>query len=251
MKRTATPAAADPSLAAARARIAPAYDAGLFRDAGHALADALADHLGGVMGGAGPVLNWNAPDENVAAATAALRGEPVAGGDGVVERVRGLVGEALSPRAEPALAAVYRPPGPGERADRGAVRRRRVRHEPTDGDLRDGPVRQRRRGRLRERPRRETGVRGGDVRGVRHARREPRQHHLPAHRPQRIVGRFVGVRRAPLRPGPGDRGPRGEPLLHRPQRRHPRAGNAERGEGRPQRPPADRPGSNWTRRCGF
>ena len=89
------PAAPDQSLAAARRRIAPAYDAGLFREAGHALTDALADHLGGVMAGDGPVLNWNSPDDNIAAATAALRGEPVAANEEVAGRVRGLVGEVL------------------------------------------------------------------------------------------------------------------------------------------------------------
>ena len=82
-------------LAAARARLAPAYDAGLFREAGHAVADALADHLGPVMNGDGPVLNWRPPADNLAAATAALRGEPVQSGGEVAGRVRGLVGEAL------------------------------------------------------------------------------------------------------------------------------------------------------------
>ena len=84
-----------PSLSAARRRLAPAYDAGLFRDAGRGVTDALADHLARTMSGDGPVLNWNAPEENVAAATAALRGEPVAGPDAVAGRVRGLVREAL------------------------------------------------------------------------------------------------------------------------------------------------------------
>ena len=91
----AAPDARIAALAAARARIAPAYDAGLFREAGHALTDALADHLGGVMNGDGPVLNWNSPDDNIAAATAALRGEPVAADEEVAGRVRGLVGEVL------------------------------------------------------------------------------------------------------------------------------------------------------------
>ncbi|NNJ27506.1 pyridoxal phosphate-dependent decarboxylase family protein [Alienimonas chondri] len=83
------------SLAAARARIAPAYDAGLFRDSGHAVSDALADHLAESLSGEGPVLNWNAPADNIAAATAALRGEPVGSNDEVADRVRGLVGEIL------------------------------------------------------------------------------------------------------------------------------------------------------------
>ena len=90
------PAAPDRLLAAARRRIAPAYDAGLFREAGHALTDALADHLGAAMAGEGPVLNWNEPADNIAAATATLRGAPVAADDGVAGRVRALAGEILS-----------------------------------------------------------------------------------------------------------------------------------------------------------
>ncbi len=83
-------------LAAARARIAPAYDAGLFRDAGRGVTDALADHLARSLSGDGPALNWNAPDDNIAAATAALRGEPVRSDDEVAGRVRALIGEVLA-----------------------------------------------------------------------------------------------------------------------------------------------------------
>ena len=82
-------------LAAARERIAPAYAAGPFRDAGRAAVDALAGHLAAAMSGETPVLNWNAPAENVAAAAALMRGEPVAGGGDVAGRVRDLVGEVL------------------------------------------------------------------------------------------------------------------------------------------------------------
>ncbi|MFH5805865.1 pyridoxal phosphate-dependent decarboxylase family protein [Alienimonas sp. DA493] len=83
------------ALAAARSRIAPAYDAGLFRESGHAVCDALADHLARSLGDDGPVLNWHAPADNVAAAAAALRGEPAGSDAEVAGRVRGLIEEAL------------------------------------------------------------------------------------------------------------------------------------------------------------
>ncbi|MEM9702573.1 MAG: pyridoxal-dependent decarboxylase, partial [Planctomycetota bacterium] len=82
-------------LAAARARIAPAYDAGLFRDAGAAVVETLADHLAGSLAGEGSVLNWNPPAANIAAATDALRDEPAAAPDAVTQRVQSLVAEAL------------------------------------------------------------------------------------------------------------------------------------------------------------
>ncbi len=54
------------SLTSARERIAAAYDAELLRHAGRRLADLLADHLGRVQSGDGPVLNWRLPPENIA-----------------------------------------------------------------------------------------------------------------------------------------------------------------------------------------
>lgn len=61
---------------AATERIRAAYDPDLFRAAAHQFADLLARHLTSVEAGDGRVLNWNAPQENIAAARAlADRGE--------------------------------------------------------------------------------------------------------------------------------------------------------------------------------
>ena len=93
----ADPAPADPqSVTAARARLAAAYDAEGFRHAGRATTDALADHLAAAMAGETAVLNWHAPDDNVAAAAALMNGAPVAAGTNVAGRVRDLVGEILA-----------------------------------------------------------------------------------------------------------------------------------------------------------
>jgi L-2,4-diaminobutyrate decarboxylase len=56
------------ALHSARQRIATAYDAGFVRQTGQRLVDLLSDHLARVHAGAGPVLNWRLPVDNVAAA---------------------------------------------------------------------------------------------------------------------------------------------------------------------------------------
>ena len=77
----ADPPDTDP-LAAARRRIAAAYDPALLADAGHRLADLLGTHFAAVQAGETPVLNWHPPAENAAVARAELRddaaGEPAA-----------------------------------------------------------------------------------------------------------------------------------------------------------------------------
>lgn len=52
-------------IAAARRRIAAAYDPELLRGAGHRLIEQLSDHLGAVQSAAGDVLPWRPPEENV------------------------------------------------------------------------------------------------------------------------------------------------------------------------------------------
>ncbi|MGA2253813.1 MAG: aminotransferase class I/II-fold pyridoxal phosphate-dependent enzyme, partial [Thermoguttaceae bacterium] len=50
---------------AARRRVQEAYDPELLRTAGHRLVEVLADHLGAVESGAGDVLPWRHPTENI------------------------------------------------------------------------------------------------------------------------------------------------------------------------------------------
>ena len=56
---------ANPQLEAARQRVQQAYDPELLRQAGHRLVELVADHLAGVEGGAGDVLPWRHPTENI------------------------------------------------------------------------------------------------------------------------------------------------------------------------------------------
>lgn len=60
-------------LVAARARVASAYDPALLKEAGHRLADALADHLARAEGSQMPVLPWLDPPQAIAAAGASLQ----------------------------------------------------------------------------------------------------------------------------------------------------------------------------------
>jgi L-2,4-diaminobutyrate decarboxylase len=64
-----------PDLAAARRRIEAAYDSELLRAAGHRLADLLSDHLCAVESGAGDVLPWRPPEENIRLATELIHGD--------------------------------------------------------------------------------------------------------------------------------------------------------------------------------
>lgn len=61
------------SVRAARRRIEAAYDPELLREAGHRLADLLAEHLAGVQRRTGPVLPWREPAGNVREAAEILR----------------------------------------------------------------------------------------------------------------------------------------------------------------------------------
>jgi L-2,4-diaminobutyrate decarboxylase len=58
---------------AARRRVQEAYDPELLRTAGHRLVELLADHLGAVEAGAGDVLPWRHPTENIRLAAEFLR----------------------------------------------------------------------------------------------------------------------------------------------------------------------------------
>src|SRR5512140_2252110 len=57
-------------------RLLHAYDPEVFRRQGHRLVDLLADYLARTAGGAGPVMPWLSPDEQLAAWTIPS-GEPV------------------------------------------------------------------------------------------------------------------------------------------------------------------------------
>ncbi len=63
-------------LAAARQRIAAAYDPTLLREAGHQLIDQLAGHLGAVMDSDAHVLPWRTPEQNVQDALSQLQQPP-------------------------------------------------------------------------------------------------------------------------------------------------------------------------------
>jgi L-2,4-diaminobutyrate decarboxylase len=63
-------------LAAARQRIAAAYDPRLLEDAGHRLAGLLADHLARAERSEGPVLPWVEPPEGIREAAALLHAAP-------------------------------------------------------------------------------------------------------------------------------------------------------------------------------
>jgi L-2,4-diaminobutyrate decarboxylase len=90
----------------ARRRIETAYSPEAVRQLGTRLAERLALHLRQVEQGQGPVLNWRAPEENIAAAHRTLDGDvpfshgigdgPAGGADGLVPRFEQLIETALS-----------------------------------------------------------------------------------------------------------------------------------------------------------
>ena len=61
---------------AARDRIAAAFDPEFVRAAGHQLSDSIANHFQQVLARKGTVLNWQGPEENLAAAKAMLQSAP-------------------------------------------------------------------------------------------------------------------------------------------------------------------------------
>ena len=85
-------------IAAARSRIAAAYDPELLRAAGHRLIDQLADHFHSTEASAGQVLPWRHPTENIAEAAALLdrAAAPGAERSQLAEQFAGLVATMLN-----------------------------------------------------------------------------------------------------------------------------------------------------------
>ena len=234
------------------ARAAALYDPEFVRLAGRKLADLLADHFRSVQSRETAVLNWRHPAENAADAGAILdagtAGPSVARPGGRRGAVRCPGEDGPRPRAEPAFAAVRRASGAAAGPARGAVRRRRGRHEPADGDLRDGAVGDGRRGRARRTSRGEARLRARDVRRRRHARRVAREHDCVADGPERRARRRLGGGGREARAAAGARRARRGALLRQPGRRHPRPGHPERRPAEAGRPSPDRPPPPSTRR---
>ncbi len=88
----------EPTISAARHRIESAYSPDLVKDAGRRMIDMLADHLRDVEAGAGTVLPWLPPPQNIAAADKTLDGsvDPTAPQETVVERFMALVETMLA-----------------------------------------------------------------------------------------------------------------------------------------------------------
>ena len=220
-------AVVESDLTSARARIAAAYRADALEAAGSELIATLADHFRAVYAGDTKALNWNPPAKLVAEARQFLdRGErrfTAAVDPANHRRPRHRAGPRIArPRPKHAPSPLRRPSGAGPRAARRAVRFARQRHEPGDGDLRDGSLGDRRGARNRRGGRRAAWFSARQFCWTRDLGRITSQPHRPAHSSQCRARRCLVGRHVWPQAGTGARRARRCPLLRLPLGRHPR-----------------------------
>ena len=242
--RNMTPAISQ--IDAARQRVQAAYDPELLRTAGHRLVELLADHLGRGRGGGGRRAAVAASDGKHPPGLPNCCGRrplPMAGREELVAQFGRLVQTMLDRGHN-----LHHPRYIGHQvaasgADRRADGRRRLDHEPGDGDLRHGPLGHG--GRMghgqRTGPPHRLGR--GDVLRAGHARRLAGQPDRVADGAERRPGRLLAARHGPIGPAAVAGGPCRRPLLGGADGRHPGAGHAA---GRARGP--GRSGGGWIRK---